>query len=59
MGLLNIIRRMHSRRMIGWAVSNHMKCDLAIRVLKMAIALRSPAAGLLLPQRSRQPLPFA
>ena len=28
--------------MIGWAVSNRMKRDLAIRALKMAIALRSP-----------------
>ena len=45
MGLLNIIRRMHSQRMIGWAVSNHMKCNLAIRVLKTAIALRSPPRG--------------
>jgi transposase InsO family protein len=30
---------------IGWAVSNRMKRDLAIRALKMAIALRSPPRG--------------
>jgi putative transposase len=30
---------------IGWAVSNRMKRDLAIRALKMAIALRSPPKG--------------
>jgi len=30
---------------IGWAVSNRLKRDLAIRVLKMAIALRSPPRG--------------
>ena len=36
---------LHSRRIIGWAVSNRMKRDLAIRALKMAIALRSPPRG--------------
>jgi len=36
---------LHSRRVIGWAVSNRMKRDLAIRALKMAIALRSPPKG--------------
>jgi transposase InsO family protein len=37
-----VILDLHSRRVIGWAVSNRMKRDLAIRALKMAIALRSP-----------------
>ena len=36
---------LHSRRVIGWAVSNRMKRDLAIRALKMAIALRAPHKG--------------
>ncbi len=31
--------------MIGWAVSDRMKRDLAIRALKMVIALRSPPRG--------------
>lgn len=31
--------------MIGWAVSNGVKRDLPIRVLKIAIALRSPPQG--------------
>lgn len=35
----------HSRRVIDWAVSNRMKSELAIRALKMAIALRSPQCG--------------
>jgi putative transposase len=35
----------HSRRVIGWAVSDRMKRDLAIRALKMAIAFRSPPRG--------------
>ena len=31
--------------MIGWAVSDRLKRDLALRALKMAIALRSPPRG--------------
>jgi putative transposase len=43
---LAVILDLHSRRVIGWAVSNRMKRDLAIRALKMAIALRRrPAAA--------------
>jgi transposase InsO family protein len=36
---------LHSRRVIGWAISDRMKRDLAIRALKLAIALRSPPRG--------------
>ena len=36
---------LHSRRVIGWAVSNRMKQDLAIRALDMAVALRKPPKG--------------
>ena len=39
---LAVILDLHSRRVIGWAVSNRIKRDLAIRALEMAIALRSP-----------------
>ena len=42
---LAIILDLHSRRVIGWAVSNRMKRDLAIRALEMAIALRRPPKG--------------
>lgn len=42
---LAIILDLHSRRVIGWAVSNRMKRDLAIRALKMAVALRQPLKG--------------
>jgi len=31
--------------MIGWAVSNRMKRDLAIRALKMATAFSAPPKG--------------
>ena len=39
---LAVILDLHSRRVIGWAVSNRMKRDLAIRALEMAIAFRQP-----------------
>ena len=42
---LAVILDLHSRRVVGWAVSNRMKRDLAIRALKMAI-VPSAAQGL-------------
>ncbi len=42
---LAVILDLHSPRVIGWAVSNRMKRDLAIRALKMAVALRQPPRG--------------
>ncbi len=39
---LVVILNLHSRRVIGWAVSNRMKQDLVIRALNMAIAYRTP-----------------
>ncbi len=39
---LSVVLDLHSRRVIGWAVSNRMKRDLAIRGLNMALALRRP-----------------
>ncbi|WP_386625614.1 IS3 family transposase [Sulfitobacter geojensis] len=42
---LAVILDLHSRRVIGWAVSNRMKRDLAIRALNMAIAFRIPPQG--------------
>jgi len=40
-----VILDLHSRRVIGWAVSNRMKRDLAIRALNTAIAFRTPPKG--------------
>tara|TARA_B110000879_G_scaffold58708_1_gene82512 strand:+ start:272 stop:754 length:483 start_codon:yes stop_codon:yes gene_type:complete len=42
---LAVILNLYSRRVIGWAVSNRMKLDLAIRALDMAVALRQPPEG--------------
>ena len=65
---LAVILDLHSRRGIGWATSDRRKRDLAIRALRIVIALPSSpcrhrsgvtALGLHLPQQSRQPIPFA
>jgi putative transposase len=42
---LAVILDPHSRRVIGWAVSNRMKRDLAIRALTMAITFRQAPKG--------------
>ena len=42
---LAVVLDLHSRRIIGWDVSNRMKRDLAIPALKMAIAFRTPPKG--------------
>ncbi len=44
---LAVIIDLSSRRVIGWAVSDRMKRDLAIRALQMAINLRQPPPGCL------------
>jgi hypothetical protein len=48
---------LHSRRVIGWAVSNRMKRDLAIWALNLC--LQVAAQALQLPQRQGQPILFA
>jgi transposase InsO family protein len=42
---LAVILDLHSRRVVGWAVSDRMKQDLAIRALDMAVNLRRPPKG--------------
>ena len=42
---LAVIIDLYSRRVVGWAVSNRLKKDLAIRALEMAINLRQPPKG--------------
>lgn len=42
---LAVILGLHSRRVVGWAVSNRMKRDLAVRALNMTIAFRAPPKG--------------
>lgn len=42
---LAVMIDLHSRRVIGWAVSNRLKRDLALQALNRAIALRNPPPG--------------
>ena len=42
---LAVVIDLFSRRVVGWAVSDRMKKDLAIRALEMAIHLRRPSKG--------------
>ena len=36
-----------SRRCVGWAMADHMRADLVVEALQMAIARRRPAPGLI------------
>jgi transposase InsO family protein len=42
---LAVILNLHSRRAVGWAISNRLKSDLAVHALVMATALRRPPNG--------------
>jgi len=42
---LAVILDLYNRRVVGWAVSDRMKKDLAIRALDMAVRLRRPPEG--------------
>ena len=42
---LAVILDLFSRRVVGWAISNRIKQDLALRALNIAIALRRPPSG--------------
>jgi len=44
---LAVVMDLYSRRIVGWYMSDRMKQDLALRALKMAIALRRPEPGLI------------
>jgi putative transposase len=42
---LAVVLDLHSRRVIGWAVGDRMKRDLAIRAFDVAARLRDPKPG--------------
>jgi putative transposase len=44
---LAIVLDLFSRRIIGWAISDRMKKDLAMKALQRAIDLRQPEAGVI------------
>ena len=45
-GYLAVILDAYSRRVVGWALSNRLRSDVAVRALKMALEQRQPPAGL-------------
>lgn len=44
---LAVLIDLFSRRVVGWAVSDRLKKDLALRALRMALATRHPPSGLI------------
>jgi transposase InsO family protein len=43
---LAVVIDLFSRRVVGWAVAEHMRTELVLEALQRAITLRRPAAGL-------------
>lgn len=43
----------HSRRVVGWAAADHLRTELALEALQMAIATRRPRPGLLIHHADR------
>ena len=42
---LAVILDLYSRRVVGWAISNRIKQNLALRAVNMAIAIHRPPSG--------------
>jgi putative transposase len=41
------IRDVHSRRIVGWAMEDHLRTELVVDALRMAVWRRKPAPGLI------------
>lgn len=44
---LAFILDVHSRRVVGWAMESHLRSELVVDALRMAVARRNPALGLI------------
>ena len=44
---LAVIVDLHSRMVVGWALEDHLRTELALKALSMALGVRAPAADLL------------
>lgn len=43
---LAVVMDLHSRRVVGWAITDHLRTELPLGALEMALAHRRPARGL-------------
>ncbi len=43
---LAVLLDVHSRRVVGWAMADHLRTELALNALAMALRTRRPVAGL-------------
>jgi len=43
----------HSRRVVGWALADHLRTELAVEALELALAQRRPVAGALVNHTDR------
>jgi transposase InsO family protein len=46
-GFLAVIVDLHSRMVVGWALEDHLRTELALKALHMALGSRVPASNLL------------
>ncbi|MGH2442867.1 MAG: DDE-type integrase/transposase/recombinase [Chloroflexota bacterium] len=44
---LAVVMDVHSRRIVGWAMANHLRTALVVQALEMALRRRRPAPGLI------------
>jgi len=44
---LAAVQDLYSRRIVGWSMANHMRSDLVVDALRMAVARRRPETGLI------------
>ena len=53
---LAAIQDVYSRRIVGWAMADHMRTELVADALRMALARRRPGPGLIHHNRPGQPV---
>ena len=53
---LAAILDLYSRKIVGWAMSEHIDTELVLKALAMALLHRQPAGQSALPLRSRRPI---
>ena len=56
---LAVVLDAFSRRVVGWALADHLEASLAIEALDMALGLRDPAPMTLIHHRPRRPIRLA